>query len=129
MTASVLIAGEPSAGEVLEESLLEEGVAARFHPANGLSETFVSIESRLEENRPSAAVAVGSGEAALTIAITAAKLGIPVVRIGGVEAKANADNERILSTLAELDAGARIGRAAGVIAAWLRGEPPPPDLD
>jgi threonine dehydratase len=103
MTTSVLIAGDPRPRELLAKSLLAD--------------------------RPAAAVAVGAGNAALTLAITASKLGIPVVAAPGEEARPDADAARILATLAELDARAEGERASHVIAAWLRERTPSPDLD
>ena len=120
---TVLIAGEAPAGEALAEALREQGVGAHFQPSNGLAEAFAEIESHLEESRPAGVVAVGTGEGALTLAITAAKLGIPVARAPGDEGPAP-DGARILATLAGLDAGAEGERAADLIAAWVRGDPP-----
>ena len=125
-TARVVIAGEPETGAALAEFLRERGVAADYHTGNGLAETFVVLERHLEEGAE-AAVAVGTGEAAVTLAITAAKGGIPLARTAGGDW--DPDRARILATLAELDAGPETGRAADLIAAWLRGEPPPADLD
>ncbi|MDQ2677079.1 MAG: hypothetical protein M3Y34_09745 [Actinomycetota bacterium] len=125
-SARVLIAGESKSGEGLAASLGELGVAARFEPADGLAGAFVDFERALEDSRPEAAVAVGAGQSALTLGITAAKLGIPLARTA--EEGEDPDRARILATLADFDAGSP-GRAAELIAAWLREDPPPPDLD
>ena len=66
----------------------------------------MGIEEALEAERPDAAVAVGTGEAALALAITASKLGVPLAASAGAVERDGADERRILATLAALDAGA-----------------------
>ena len=126
---NVVLVGDKAASQALGAALRKVGVEALIQPANGLSEALVAIESEVELRRPDAAVAVGTGEEALALAITAAKAGVPVAVSAGSDPAHNPDRNRILATLAELDAGPDPARAADLIAAWLRGEAPPSDLN
>ena len=79
------------------------------------------MERELSDDRPEAAVTVGAGEAALALAITAGKLGVPTAAVGaGAAGAKRADEARILTTLASFDAGSDPLRAAELIASWLR---------
>jgi hypothetical protein len=128
---NVVLAGEKDASEALERALGEHGLEARIQPAEGLSEALVGIERELEGNRPAAAVAVGTGESALALAITAGKLGVPLACVPGTggEAAGDADQRRILATLAALDAGSDPARAADLIALWVSENSSAADLD
>jgi len=99
--------------------------------ADGLAETLVGIERELEDERPDAAVAVGTDEAALALAITASKLGVPLAAAAPVPGTVpgTEDAGRILATLATLDAGSDPARAADLIASWLSENPSASDLD
>jgi hypothetical protein len=124
---NVVVAGEEAAGTALETALRELGLDARFLPATGLVDALVGLEHELERSHPDAAVAVGTGDVAVALAITASKLGVPLSSVPGTEERADA--LRILATLADLDAGSDPSRAAGLIASWLDGTPPTSDLD
>ena len=123
---SVVIAGEKEAGAALSGALSERGIDSRFLETSTLPEALVGIEEVLEQGRPDAAVAVGFGGEALALAITAAKLGVPLAFAGGGEARDGRDEDRILTTLAELDAGSETAGAADLIASWLRDDHPRP---
>jgi hypothetical protein len=125
----VVLAGEKSASAALESALRERGIEARFHPTNGLPDALVGIEKELSDERPAGAVAVGTGEGALALAITASKLGVPLACVGGQESTADADQSRILATLASLDGGSDPVRAADLIASWLTEGPSASDLN
>ncbi len=126
----VVLAGEKGASEGLEAALRESGLEARSHATGGLAEALVTIERDLEDARPDAAVAVGTGEAALALAVTASKLAVPLAWVPGtVPGTGDADESRILATLASLDAGSDPARAADLIASWLSEQPSPGDLD
>jgi hypothetical protein len=130
---NVVVAGEKNASEALETALGQHGLEARILPAAGLSEALVGIERELEDSRPAAAVAVGTSEVALALAITASKLGVPLAAMaavpGTVPGTGEADAGRILATLAALDAGSDPARAADLIASWVAEQPSAGDLD
>jgi hypothetical protein len=131
---NVVLAGEKTASEALEAALREQGLDAHRHDADGLVNALVSLERQIEEDRPRAAVAVGTGEAALALAITASKMGVPLASVPGTvpgtgnEAAGAGDQGRILATLASLDAGSDPARAANLIDSWLSENPPASDL-
>jgi hypothetical protein len=125
----VVLAGEKQASQALDACLRERGVEVRFHPVDGLPEALVDIERELSDERPAGAVAVGTGEGALALAITASKLGVPLACVDGHESGADGDQSRILATLASLDGGSDPVRAADLIASWLTEAPSAPDLD
>ena len=80
----------------------------------------MDLEADLAEQGPNAAVAAGSGQGALALAITASKLGVPVVAALQDAAPGDRTGEaRIIATLATLDAGSDPVRATESIAAWL----------
>lgn len=116
----VVLAGDKDASEALEAALRDAGLEARIHSASGLVDALQGIERELEGDRPDAAVTVGTGEAALALAITAGKLGVPVAACLGEAASAEeADRRRILATLASLEVGPDSEGAADRIASWL----------
>ena len=125
----MVIGGEGEAGSALGSALAELGLNTRFLSPESFPQALVGVERDLSAERPRAAVAVGTGEAAMALAITAAKLGVPLAASFGDEAPEGADQRRILSTLASLDAGSDPERAAGLIAAWVGDQPSAPDLD
>ena len=130
---NVVLAGENEAGKALSGALDEHGIESRLLAADDLAGALVGMEEALEGRRPDAAVAVGLDRAALALAITASKLGVPLAFVGGSEARDGGDEDRILTTLAAFDAGSEASTdpagAAARIASWLRKEPPAPDLD
>ena len=91
-----------------------------------LAESLVEIESRLAEPGPALVVGVGTGDAPTALAVTAAKLGVPLVAWidnGPDEGEMEQAERRILATLADFDAGP-VGdgtaafEAADRIASW-----------
>jgi len=126
---NVVLAGEPEAGKALSDALEERGIESRFLSAHTLPDALVGMEEVLELSRPHAAVTVGHDRAALALAITAGKLGVPLAVVGGAEPRDGHDEDRILITLAAFDAGSDPARAAGLIASWLHENPPASDLD
>jgi hypothetical protein len=126
---NVVLAGEKQALEALDAALRALGFEPRIHAPEGLPGTLVSLERALEENRPDAVIAVGTNEDAVALAITAGKLGVPLAAAGAGEGTQAADEQRIIGTLATIDAGGDSSRAADLIASWLSGETPRSDLD
>ena len=117
---AVVVAGDEEAGAALSAALRERGIEARCHGSSDLAGDLVELEADLVEQGPDAAVAAGSGQGALALAITASKLGVPVAAL--TEAAPDADRAaeaRIIAALATLDAGSDPLRAAESIAAWL----------
>ncbi len=127
---NVVLAGDQAASEALEAALDRTGAHATYQRSDGLPEALVAIEQGLEDDRPDAVVAVGAGDAAMALAITAGKLGIPLVisRVDDVAGE-DQDKNRILATLASLDAGPDPRRAADLIAAWMAEGPSAANLD
>jgi hypothetical protein len=117
--ANVVVAGTEEAGTALAAALGERGVDARFLATDGLAGALAALEADLEERKPDAAVAAGSGGGALALAITAAKLGVPLAVVADVTEGDRADEGRILATLSSLEAGGDPAQAAERIAAWL----------
>jgi hypothetical protein len=126
---NVVLAGEKSAAGALESALLERDIGVSFHVFDSLPDAFVDLERELSGERPAGAVAVGTGEGALALAITASKLGVRLACVSGQESGEDADQRRILATLASLDAGSDPDRAADLIASWLSDDQPASDLD
>ena len=120
---NVVLAGEKEPSEALEWALREHGIEARCYPADSLPDALVGIEKELSEGRFAAAVAVGTGDAALALAITASKLGVPLARLEGADP--GADRGRALAALASLEAGSDPAQAADLIASWLAEQPAP----
>lgn len=130
----VLLAGDQAAAEPLEAILRERGLDLSTHEAGeSIAGALVSLERAIEAEEPRLAVAVGMGEAALALAITAPKLGIPFLAwLGPTETPERADQQRVLKTLSSAGSQPLAGDAAAAaneIAAWLTDEPPEPDLD
>jgi hypothetical protein len=119
---NVMVAGEKQPSEALQSALREHDIEARCHPAHSLPTALVGIEKELSEGRFAAAVAVGTGDAALALAITASKLGVPLARLDGTDP---GDRGRALATLASLEAGSDPAQAADLIASWLAEQPTP----
>lgn len=131
-----LVVGRAEPAEALASALRERGLAAELHAAQrvpegrgvgALASTLVELERRMAGERPGLAVAVGLGDSPLALAVTAAKLGIPLAVWVGKDAPEASEIERgerrILATLASLDAGpvgdgVQAFRAAERIAAW-----------
>lgn len=131
-----LVVGHADPAAVLTSALNDRGVEAELHalpraqPGRAVVElaaALTQLEARLEDGRPALTVAVGVGDAPLALAVTASKLRIPLVAWAG-DPDASGDDleqaeERILRTLADLDAGA-VGdgvaafEAADRIASW-----------
>lgn len=127
---SLFLAGDSEGVDALESALSERGIATRSAAVSGMTAALVEQEQTLENQRPAAVVSVGTGESALALAITAGKLGIPLIAcLGEPDGDADGAKHRILKTLATLQADANPERAAGVIAAWLQGESSARDLD
>lgn len=118
-----MLAGEENAGQRLCASLEEAGFEAHLHAASGVTEALTGIEQELEQRRPSAAISVGVGDEALALAVTAAKLGVPIAAFGAGSGQSG-DETRIIATLAGADLGSDPSRAADLITAWLA-EPDP----
>jgi hypothetical protein len=115
---NALVVGHAEPAAALTSALSERGVDAELHsvprPSEaravvGLAEALVELEQRLDERRPALAIGVGTSDASLALAITAAKLGVPLV--AWIEDPAPESEElelaerRILATLADFDAG------------------------
>lgn len=131
-----LIVGHADPAAALTSALCESGIDAHLHGvprATGpeavasLARALVDLERVLAEERPALAVAVGEGDAPIALAVSASKLGIPLV--AWIEANGPAGPEaeqakhRILATLAAFDAGevgdgAQAHEAARRIVAW-----------
>jgi hypothetical protein len=115
---NALVVGHAEPAAALTSALSEQGIAAELHriprpdrdqAVAGLAESLVELERRLSDERPALAVGVGTGDASLALAITAAKLGVPLVAwIEDTQAESEEielAERRILVTLADLDAG------------------------
>jgi hypothetical protein len=124
-----LVVGHADPAAVLTSALNDRGVEAELHALPRaqagravieLAAALTELETRLEEDRPTLTVAVGLGDAPLALAVTASKLRIPLVAwIDDPDAPGDElerAEQRILRTLADLDAGA-IGDGAAAIAA------------
>jgi hypothetical protein len=113
-----LVVGHSEPAAALTSALSENGIDAELHAVPrpdperavaSLAGSLVELERRMTANRPALAVGVGTGDASLALALTAAKLGIPLV--AWVD-DARPDTEelelaerRILVTLADFEAG------------------------
>jgi hypothetical protein len=112
-----LVVGHAEPAAALTSALSERGFDAELyavprpseeHAVTSLAESLVEIESRLTEAGPAVAVGVGSGDAPTALAVTAAKLGVPLVAWiadGPGEGEMEQAERRILATLADFDAG------------------------
>ena len=135
---NALVVGHAEPAAALTSALGERGIEAELHALPrpredraiaSLAESLVELERRLTDERPALAVGVGTGDASLALAITAAKLGVPLVAwVEDTAPPEQGDLEsaeaRILTTLADLDAGP-VGdgvaafEAAERIASWV----------
>jgi hypothetical protein len=133
---NALVVGHAEPAAALTSALGERGIGAELHAlprASGdravtsLAESLVELERRLTNERPALAVGVGTGDAALALAITAAKLGVPLVawveEADPIQEDLEQAEARILVTLADFDAGpvgdgAAAFEAAERIASW-----------
>lgn len=132
-----LVVGHVEPAGALTSALGEEGVEADLHAVprasegraiGELADALVALEERLSGSPSDAAVAVGTGDAPLAVALVAAKLSVPLVAwVEGGEGPAGAlelAERRILAELASFDAG-EVGdgpaahEAARRIAGWL----------
>ncbi len=115
---NALVVGHAEPAAALTSALSECGIEAELHAVPrppedravaSLAESLVELEQRLTDERPALAIGVGTGDASLALAITAAKLGVPLVAwIEETHAQGDeleAAEGRILSTLADFDAG------------------------
>jgi hypothetical protein len=133
---NALVVGHAEPAAALTSALAEQGIEAELHAVPrpeedravaSLAEALVELERRLTEERPSLAVGVGTGDASLAIAVTAAKLGVPLVAwVEDTQAESeelDVAERRILTVLADFDAGV-VGdgvaafEAAERIASW-----------
>lgn len=131
-----LVVGHAEPAAALTSALSEQGIEAELHavprPAEGravlgLADSLVALERRLTDERPALAIGVGTGDAAMALAVTAAKLGVPLVAwVEDTEPESGElelAERRILTTLADFDAGP-VGdgvaafQAAERIASW-----------
>ena len=131
-----LVVGHAEPAAALTSALSERGVEAQLHavprPAAdravaSLAESLVQLERRLTDERPALAIGVGTGDASLALAVTAAKLGVPLVAwVEDTEpesAELELAERRILTLLSDFDAGpggdgAAAFDAADRIASW-----------
>jgi len=133
---NALVVGHAEPAAALTSALSECGIEAELHAVPrppedravaSLAESLVELERRLTDERPALAIGVGTGDASLALAITAAKLGVPLV--AWVEETDPGQGElelaegRILATLADFDAGpvgdgATAFEAAEGISSW-----------
>jgi hypothetical protein len=113
-----LVVGHAEPAAALTSALSDRGIDAELHaPARAaggraieaLAAALIELEARLEAERPRLAIAVGTGDAPLALAISAAKLGVPVVAWvedpGRAAEELDRAEERILRVLADMDAG------------------------
>jgi len=133
---NALVVGHAEPAAALTSALCEQGIDAELHAVPrasenravaSLAEALVELEARLSGERPALAVGVGTGDASLAVAVTAAKLGIPLVAWVEDTRAESGDLElaerRILTVLADFDAGV-VGdgvaafEAAERIASW-----------
>jgi UDP-N-acetylglucosamine:LPS N-acetylglucosamine transferase len=133
---NALVVGHAEPAAALTSALNERGIGAELHAfprasedraVASLAESLVELERRLADERPALAVGVGTGDASLALAITAAKLGVPLVAwvedTEPEQGQLELAERRILSTLADLDAGpvgdgAAAFEAAERISSW-----------
>ena len=133
---NALVVGHAEPAAALTSALSECGVEAKLHAVPrppddravaSLAESLVELERRLTDERPTLAIGVGTGDASLALAITAAKLGVPLVawleEASAQQDELGAAEDRILRTLADFDAGpvgdgAAAFEAAERISSW-----------
>jgi hypothetical protein len=115
---NALVVGHADPAAALTSALSEQGIEAELHlipkpedarAVAALGEALVELERRMTDDRPGLAIGVGTGDAQVALAVTASKLGVPLV--AWVEDEQAGDEEleraerRILVTLSDLDAG------------------------
>jgi hypothetical protein len=115
---NALVVGHAEPAAALTSALSEQGIQAELHAVPRapedravatLADSLVELERRLTTERPALAIGVGTGDASLALAITASKLGVPLV--AWVEETDPGQGEmelaegRILGILANFDAG------------------------
>jgi hypothetical protein len=134
-----LVVGHSEPAGALTSALSEQGVEAELHAVprapegravGELAAALVDLEGRLAARSSDVAIAVGTGDAPVALALVAAKLSVPLVawveRDEGVAGPLELAERRILGELANLDAGP-VGdgpaafEAARRIAGWLAG--------
>lgn len=121
-----LLAGDPQLGAALAAALRDRDVDAEFlapgdeGSAQSVGEGLVEIERRLEADRPAIAVGMGPGYAAIALAITASKAGVPFCAVLD-DGDDQPDERRMLEALSAFDAGSEAAESAELIAARLRG--------
>jgi len=115
--SKILLAGGAQAAAALQSALRKHGADAQVVRSQDLAAALVDMERLLQDERPQAAVAVGTGDDALALAIAASKLGVPLAAC--LDKAAAEDERRILVTLAVLETGPEPDRAADVIATWV----------
>ena len=124
-SACLCLAGDAQRAGELESALKNDAVEADFQDAQDLAVGLRELERRLSENRPAGAVAVGTDDGGLALAITATKLGVPFAACLRPADSALSGGEgarrRIISTLASLDAGSDPKEAAPRLVEWLSG--------
>ena len=115
---NALVVGHAEPAAALTSALSERGVEAQLHAVPraaadravaSLAESLVELERRLLDERPALAIGVGTGDASLALAVTAAKLGVPLVAwVEDTEpesAELELAERRILTLLSDFDAG------------------------
>jgi hypothetical protein len=115
---NALVVGHAEPAAALTSALSELGIQAELHAfprppdeqaVASLAESLIELERRLTEERPAVAIGVGTGDASLALAITAAKLGVPLVawveETDPRQEQLELAESRILATLADFDAG------------------------
>lgn len=113
-----LVVGHAEPAAALTSALSEQGLEAELHAVPrlaedravvSLAESLVELERRLTDERPALAIGVGTGDASMALAVTAAKLGVPLVAwVDDTETESGElelAERRILKTLADLDVG------------------------
>ena len=127
---NALVAGSEAPAAALVAALAEREIEAERYdaPDSGeravatLAEALVALEQRLESGNLALAVAVGSGDAPTALAVTAAKLGVPLAAWAGEDGAGGELDQaelRIIATLAGCDVGsAPVAEAALKIASW-----------
>jgi hypothetical protein len=112
-----LVVGHAEPAAALTSALVERGIEAELQAVPRaseeravatLAELLVEIERRLESEGITLAIGVGTGDAPTALAVTAAKLGVPLVawvQDPPPDGELEAAERRILATLADFDAG------------------------
>jgi hypothetical protein len=125
---SILVSGDKPAAVGLEAKLRESGFEPRAVSAGPLAHSLGALERELQGTRHSAALAVGRGDGALALAITAGKLGVPLAALLD-SAEAQTDEGRAIATLASLGVAAEPEAVASLIAGRQSEKPSDRNLD